>query len=125
MQRFGAIGMHRPEQAPRVYAVLSSDNTITAGGRDRITAPQDTGERVFLILSTLSPDKVQEFHQQNVRATHALLQRGSPRCKIGDELAKLGSDGGPSAVHYRVNLIHDKGGLGIDTVYICEERGDR
>ena len=121
--KHGRIGMMRPEQFPQPFNVYSQSTTTSQYGRLRETAPTAKVLGLRCIISTAKPDEVQRFSQTGVVVTHTIIERGKPTAKEQDifVLAK----GGIETRKFRVQAVHNKGELDIDTVYYCEERGDR
>lgn len=62
------------------------------------------------------------YSQTGVAVSHKIIQRGAPIAKEQDTfvLAK----GGKETRCFRVQAVHNKGELDVDTTYYCEERGD-
>ena len=57
-----------------------------------------------------------------VNVTHDLIQRGGPIAKEQDILALVKR--GKETRWFRVQAIHNKGEMDIDTIYYCVEMGD-
>lgn len=121
MLKHGRIGMMRPEQFPKPFNVYAKETDTSERGRLRQGNPE-LKATVNCILSIAKPEEQQRFNQLGVQVTHTLIQRGSPIAKEQDifVLAK----GGRETRRFRVQAVHNKGELDIDTIYYCEERGD-
>ena len=74
------------------------------------------------ILSVAKPEERERFNQMGVTVTHSLIQRGSPIANDSDVFAL--NKNGKETRWFRVQAVHNKGEMDIDTVYYCEERGD-
>lgn len=111
----------RPEQFPKPFNVYGQESETSERGRVHLESPQFKFS-VRCILSVASPQEQERFDQMGVKVTHDIIQRGSPLAKEGDifALAKHGTE----TRRFRVQAVHNKGELDIDTVYYCEERGD-
>lgn len=120
--RFGAIGVTRPEQFPQPFNVYEPVTQTSARGRIQETERIPT-KQLQCILSIAKPDEQVRFHQLNDIVTHRILQRGRPQAKAGQVFALL--QDGVETRFFRVKSVHDKGGMGIHTLYYCEERSDR
>lgn len=120
--RFGTIGVTRPEQFPQPFNVYEVQTQATERGRT-----QETGRalkaQITCILSRATPDEQIRYNQLSTTVTHRVLQRGTPIAAKGDVLA-LVKDGQETRT-FRIQAVHDKGSMGIHTVYYCEERSDR
>lgn len=121
MLKHGRIGMMRPEQFPKPFNVYAKEVDTSERGRLHQGNPA-LKAIVNCILSTAKPEEQQRFNQLGVMVTHTIIQRGSPVAKEQDifVLAK----GGKETRRFRVQAVHNKGELDIDTIYYCEERGD-
>jgi hypothetical protein len=113
--------MMRPEQFPKPFKVYEQDSETSAIGRTRLGEPTVKAE-IRCILSLARPEEQQRFAQIGVTVTHSIIQRGLPTAKEQDILALLKN--GKEVRRFRVQAVHNKGELDIDTVYYCEERGD-
>lgn len=119
--RFGCICLTRPESFPKVFNVYEKNGALNEIGRP--TKGAETLKcSVRCILSIAKPDEAERFHQIGVNVTHTLIQRGSPIAKEQDVFALVKN--GKEERHFRVQYVHNKGEMGINTVYYCEERGD-
>ena len=121
MLSHGRIGMMRPEQFPKPFNVYEQDSETSARGRTRLSEPEIKAE-ARCILSLARPEEQQRFAQIGVTVTHSIIQRGAPIAKEQDIFALLKN--GKEVRRFRVQAVHNKGELDIDTVYYCEERGD-
>ena len=121
MLKHGRIGMMRPEQFPKPFNVYGNDTDTSERGRLHKSNPE-LKSTVKCILSVAKPEEQQRFNQIGVKVTHTIIQRGSPIAKEQDVFALL--KGGRETRHFRVQAVHNKGELNIDTIYYCEERGD-
>lgn len=121
MLKHGRIGIMRPEQFPKPFNVYSQESGTSERGRIHKESLQLKGTS-RCILSIAKPEEAQRFNQIGVTVTHTIIQRGTPIAKEQDifVLAK----GGMETRRFRVQAVHNKGALDIDTVYYCEERGD-
>jgi len=120
--RFGRIGMHRPENFPKLFYVYGQEaDTSTATGRVLKKPPEKKAE-VRCILSIASPEEKELFRQDGVVVTHTIFHRGAPIAKANDvfKLVKKGAE----TRSFRVKAVHNKGEMDIDTTYYCSERGD-
>lgn len=120
--RFGTIGVTRPEQFPQPFNVYEVQTEATERGRTKETG-RSLKTQITCILSRATPDEQIRFHQLSTTVTHRVLQRGTPIADKGDLLA-LVKDGQETRT-FRIQAVHDKGGMGIHTVYYCEERSDK
>lgn len=121
MLKHGRIGMMRPEQFPQPFKIYRQGTGTNATGRER---PQELvlhGE-ARCILSVADPKEQERFRQTAVTVTHMIIQRGAPIAGKDDffVLAK----GGAETRKFRVQAVHNKGEMDIDTVYYCDERSD-
>lgn len=121
MIRFGRIGITRPEHFPKMFRMYEPTNRTTPRGRALIGDPVYKGT-VRCILSIATPQEQERFHQIGVTVTHTLIQRGAPIA--GEQWQFALVKGGREVRHFRVQAVHNKGEMDIDTVYYCEERGD-
>lgn len=119
--KFGRIGITRPEQFPKLFNVYSQDTDTSDKGRERLQAPVYVCS-VRSILSTAKPEEQRRFEQMGVLITHTILQRGTPVAAENNILAL--EKGGVETRRFRVQAVQNKGEMGIDTLYFCEERGD-
>lgn len=62
------------------------------------------------------------YNQTGVTVSHKIIQRGAPIAKEQDVFV-LAKDGKETRC-FRVQAVHNKGELDVDTTYYCEERGD-
>lgn len=121
MLKHGRIGIMRPEQFPKLFNVYEQETSTSARGRMRLdeATPKST---IRCILSVAKPDEIERFSQIGVAVTHSIIQRGLPEAKEQNILAL--SKNGKETRWFRVQAVHNKGELDIDTVYYCEERND-
>ena len=121
MLKHGRIGIMRPEQFSKPFNVYSQESDTSERGRIHKDSPQ-LNATARCILSIAKPEEAQRFNQIGVNVTHTIIQRGIPIAKEQDifVLAK----GGVETRRFRVQAVHNKGELDIDTVYYCEERSD-
>lgn len=121
MLRHGRIGIMRPEQFPKPFNVYEQETSTSARGRMRLeeATPKST---IRCILSVAKPDEIERFSQLGVAVTHSIIQRGVPAAKEQNILAL--SRNGKETRWFRIQAVHNKGELDIDTVYYCEERND-
>ena len=75
------------------------------------------------ILSVAKPEESERFNQMGVTVTHTIIQRGVPAAKEHDVFALVKN--GVETRHFEVQAVHNKGEMDIDTIYYCQERGDR
>ena len=119
---FGRLGITTPETVPRVFHVYTSDTDTTERGRDKATAP--TFVCTFRgIMARASPQEQLQFNQLGTVVTHSVIQRGQPLAGENDALILI-RNGKPHR-QFRVQAVHNKGSLDIDTVYFCQERSDQ
>ena len=119
--RFGRIGPTRPENFPKPFNVYSKESSVTSIGR--VTKGDMTFKcKERCILSEARPEERERYNQMGVKVTHFLIQRGSPIAKEQDVFALRKN--GKETRWFRVQAVHNKGEMDIDTVYYCEERGD-
>ena len=121
MLKFGRLGMTRPECFPKLFNIYVHRNTNTETGRIQSGEPELAGT-FKCILSLASPGEKERFSQIGVTVTHSILQRGSPVAKEMDVLALVKN--GTETRRFRVQAVHNKGEMDIDTMYYCEERRD-
>ena len=121
MLKHGRIGLMRPEQFPKPFNIYGQDTESSIRGRERLKAPALKAS-VRCILSVATPEEKMMYRQTGVAVSHKIIQRGAPIAKEQDTfvLAK----GGKEARCFRVQAVHNKGELDVDTTYYCEERGD-
>lgn len=119
--RIGAIGMMRPEQLPKEFAVYGAASETSEDGRELIKDGVEKA-RIKCVLSEATMDERELFSQLQKTVTHTLLQRGSPVANENDTLI-LTKNGiiTKDCRKFRVQGVHDKGGMGIDTAYYCME----
>lgn len=122
MLRFGRIGIMRPEQFPKLFRVYSQGTATSERGRERLCEPELKTE-LRCILSIAKPEEIERYNQIGVKVTHTIFQRGGPDAKENDVFALVKK--GTETRFFRVQAVHNKGELDIDTTYYCEERGDR
>ena len=122
MLKHGRIGMTRPEQFPKTFNVYGVASTTSDSGRVRHGERELRGT-LKCILSIAKPDEIERFNQISVKVTHKIIQRGSPTAKEHDIFALVKK--GIETRFFEVKAVHNKGEMGIDTTYYCEERGDR
>lgn len=113
--------MTRPEQFPKPFKVYRQASETSDRGRIKPGKAEEQTE-VKCILSTARPEEQQRYAQIGVTVTHTIIQRGAPVAKEQDIFALL--KGGIATRRFRVQAVHDKGEMGINTVYYCEERSD-
>ena len=119
--RFGRIGPTRPENFPQPVNIYPKESSVTGIGRvtkGEMTLKGDTR----CILSEAKPEERERYNQMGVKVTHSIIQRGSPIAKEQDVFALRKN--GKETRWFRVQAVHNKGEMDIDTVYYCEERGD-
>lgn len=119
--QFGRIGPTRPESFPKRFNIYSMPRVTSEKGRLLNSNPVLKGS-VRCILSIAKPEEQERFHQINVTVTHTIFHRGVPLAKENDILRLVKN--GVETRSFRVQAIHDKGEMGIDTTYYCEERSD-
>lgn len=121
MLKHGRIGVMRPEQFPKPFNVYEQGTETSNRGRvrhERATPKASTR----CILSVAKPEEIERFSQIGVKVTHTIIQRGTPVAKEQDVFAL--AKNGKKTRWFRVQSVHNKGELDIDTVYYCEERND-
>lgn len=119
--RHGRIGVTRPEQFPKLFRLYEPVNRTTPRGRT-LTGGLLFKGTVRCILSVAEPREQERFHQMGVTVTHTLIQRGAPVACEQWQFALVRA--GREVRRFRVQSVHNKGEMNIDTVYYCEERGD-
>lgn len=122
MLPFGRIGLTRPESFPKLFRVYTQGTYTSDRGRERRDEPT-LKTTLRCILSIAKPDEIERFSQMGVKVTHTIFQRGAPDAKENDVFALY--KGGKETRFFRVQAVHNKGEMDIDTTYYCEERGDR
>lgn len=122
MLKHGRIGITRPEQFPKPFNVYEIPSEISAKGRVGKTGEPQLKDSIRCILSVASHEERERFHQNGITVTHDILQRGLPIAKEQNILALVKR--GKEVRWFRVQAIHNKGEMDIDTIYYCEERGD-
>lgn len=119
--KHGRIGLTRPEDFPKPFNVYTKETSVSSIGR--VTKGEMTLKcTTRCILSIASPDEIERFSQLGAVVTHTIIQRGAPIAKEQDVFARVRN--GREVRWFRVQAVHNKGDMDIDTVYICEERGD-
>lgn len=121
MMKHGRIGMTRPEQFPKPFNVYEIDSGVSARGRVGKTDTPKLKGVLHCILSVAKPEERENFHQIGVNVTHTLIQRGGPSAEEQDIFALVKR--GKETRWFRVQAVHNKGEMDIDTIYYCEERG--
>ena len=103
------------------FNIYGQDTESSIRGRERLKAPALKAS-VRCILSVATPEEKMMYSQTGVAVSHKIIQRGAPIAKEQDTfvLAK----GGKETRCFRVQAVHNKGELDVDTTYYCEERGD-
>lgn len=119
---FGRIGLMRQEQFPKLFHVYVQQTATSERGREHIEEPVLKLE-LRCILSIAKPDEIERFSQLGVAVTHTIFQRGPAEAKENDIFALVKQ--GKEVRFFRVQAVHNKGELDIDTTYYCEERSDR
>ncbi len=122
MLKHGRIGITRPENFPKLFRLYAVETLTTESGRIR-HGNRNPYEEVRCILSIAKPEETERFGQMGVTVTHSILSRGSPIAKEHDIFALVKN--GTETRHFEVQAVHNKGEMGIDTLYYCKERGDR
>ncbi len=120
---FGAIGMKRPEDFPKLFKVYRQETETSARGRERLKAPEKIGER-RCILSEAKPEEQQRFSQMGVTVTHTIFHTGPQEFKENDIFVLYNEDTQEETRYFRVQATKDHGAMTIFTTYYCEERGD-
>ena len=120
--RFGAIGMKRPEDFPKLFRVYRSETDTSDRGRERLKSPELIAE-LRCTLSIAKPDEQLCYGQIGVKVTHTIFHAGSPAAKENDVLVLINGNGIESRF-FRVQSVQNHGELGIFSTYYCEERGD-
>ena len=118
----GRIGPMRPECVPTPVNVYSKKSSGSEIGRATKKGEMELKCSLRCILSVAKPEERERFNQMGVTVTHSLIQRGSPIAKESDVFAL--NKNGKETRWFRVQAVHNKGEMDIDTVYYCEERGD-
>ncbi len=121
MLKHGRIGVMRPEQFPKPFNVYEQDTKTSERGRIKLEGATPKAS-TRCILSVAKPEEIERFSQIGVKVTHMIIQRGAPVAKEQDLFALVKN--GKETRWFRVQSIHNKGELDIDTVYYCEERSD-
>lgn len=121
MMRFGAIGMKRPEDFPKLFNIYTQSTSTSSRGREKLGTPVLAGQR-RCILSIAKPDEQQRFGQMGVTVTHTIFHTGTPAAKENDVFALV--KGENETRFFRVQAIQDHGEMDVFTTYYCEERGD-
>lgn len=121
MLKHGRIGIMRPEQFPMLFHVYEQDTNVSDRGRTRLE-PATPKASIRCILSIAKPDEMERFNQLGVKVTHTLIQRGTPVAKEQNILVLVKN--GKESRWFRIQAVHNKGELDIDTAYYCEERND-
>ena len=120
---FGAIGMKRPENFPKLFNIYRQASTTSARGRERQNAPTKIGAR-HCILSIAKPEEQERYNQMGTVVTHTIFHTGKPEAKQNDIFALCKEENGTETRFFRVQAVQDHGEMGIFTTYYCEERGD-
>lgn len=119
---FGRLGIMRQEQFPRLFHVYTQPTLTTDRGRERLGGLIQVAQ-IRCILSIASPNEVERFSQIGKAVTHTIFQRGPAQAKENDILALVRNY--QEIRFFRVQAVHNKGELDVDTTYYCEERSDR
>ena len=118
---FGRLGITTPETVPRTFHVYTADTDTTERGRNKATEP--TFVCTFRgIMARASPEEQAQFNQLGAVVTHSVIQRGQPLAGENNTLILMRK--GKPYKQFRVQAVHNKGSLDIDTVYFCQERSD-
>lgn len=123
MMRFGAIGMRRPEDFPKLFNIYTQATTTSSRGREKNAVPQLSASR-HCILSIAKPEEQERYSQLGVTVTHTIFHTGTPEAKQNDIFALCKEEDGTETRFFRVQAVHDHGEMGLFTTYYCEERGD-
>jgi len=120
--KFGRLGPTRPESVPRLFSVYRHGGVeFTTRGRE-VPAEHVIIAEVRCIMARANPEEQEQFNQLGKLVTHSILQRGSPIATENDVFVLMKGAGKRRV--FRVQAVHNKGELDIDTVYYCEERSD-
>lgn len=122
MLKHGRIGMTRPEKFPKLFHVYGVSTSTSDVGRIR-HGNREQYTSVRCILSIAKPEEMERFSQMGVTVTHSIIQRGDPVAKEHDIFVLV--KGGNETRFFEVQAVHNKGEMDIDTLYYCQERGDR
>lgn len=120
--RFGRLGIMRPESFPQTFNHYTQATETSDRGRETLKTPVKKTATLRGILAEARPEEQQRYNQLGVHVTHTILQRGAPQAGINDLLVLVKA--GTETRQFRIEAVHDKGEMGIETAYICEERGD-
>lgn len=120
---FGAIGMKRPEDFPKLFKVYRAASQTSSRGRIRKNEPEPV-RQLHCILSEIKPDEKLTFNQMGVTVTHTIFHTGAKEAKENDMFVLCDEATGDPLRYFRVQSLKDHGGMAIFTTYYCEERGD-
>lgn len=120
--KHGRIGLTRPESFPKLFRVYRRSEAISESGRVTLNNSMKIIAELRCILSAAKPEERERYNQIGVSVTHSIIQRGLPAAKEQDVFVRLRN--GVETRWFRVQAVHNKGEMDIDTVYYCEERSD-
>ncbi len=107
----------RPGNLFKEFIVEGNKQTVTSTGRVANNHRGDGTKTLRGCLAEASDEDRTNHSQKDHVVTHAVVQAGRPKAKLGDKLV-LGE-----RVFYIVD-IDAAGALGISTIYYAEERRD-
>lgn len=119
---FGAIGMKRPEDFPKLFRIYRAATQTSSRGRIQRNEPVLVGTK-DCILSEMKPEEKLTFNQMGVTVTHTIFHTGAEEAKKNDMLV-LCDKAGNELRYFRVQALKNHGEMSIFTTYYCEERGD-
>ena len=123
MMRFGAVGMKRPEDFPKLFKLYRADTKTCTRGRIRREEPTPIKE-LYCIMSEIKPEEKLTFNQMGVTVTHTIFHTGAKEAKENDMLVLCDNETGEAQRYFRVQSLKNHGEMSIFTTYYCEERGD-
>lgn len=107
----------RPGNLFKEFVIEDNKQKVTSTGRVVNKHKEDGTRTLKGCLSDADTAKAENLSTEEYKATHTIVQKGTPVAKKRDKLV-LGN-----RVFYVV-AVDDAGGLGISTLYYVEERDD-
>lgn len=120
---FGAIGLKRPEDFPKLFKVYRAVTQTSGRGRIHRNEPELV-KQLHCILSEIKPDEKLTFNQMGVTVTHTIFHTGAKEAKENDMFVLCDEATGEAKRYFRVKSLKDHGEMAVFTTYYCEERGD-
>jgi hypothetical protein len=110
-----------PDMLFRSFTVESKVTQLDSRGRQ--TLSWEPTATVQGIIADATPEEKFRWQQIQHPITHTITCQGAPVARAGDRLT--GTDAAGKPKHYYIQGVDDPGGLGMWTLYHCEERTDK